>query len=134
MTETVYTHKQAAVRKPVRPVCFMRRAAARAQHAHLFAYAPQSREPVSHAVDTHEFQTPAALESVLRMADFGVHAYPQISSTLQLCTSPLASRSTVYTHKPARQLAGPHALDVCSLRLLVCWGSAVYTYKQLTRP
>jgi len=136
MTETVYTHKQAAVRKPVRLVCFMRCASARAQHARLFYYAPPSRERVSHAVDTHEFQTPAALESVLRMADVGVHAYPQISSTLQVCTLPLASRSTVYTHKPARQYAGQHghwAADVCGL--LQDWFlEVVYTHKQLPPP
>lgn len=131
MTEAVYTHKPAARCKPVRPVCFLRipGTLAPAQQCRTSG-AKQAAQSLSHTVDTHGLQTRCTQQCVLStVVAAGVHAYPQNPSL-----SPLASRCAVYTHKPARQLAGPHALDVCSLRLLVCWGSAVYTYKQLTRP
>ena len=138
MTEAVYTHKQAARCKPVRPFCFLpvQPPFAPAQQRRNDGVKPATQWP-SHTVDTHEFQTRCTPQGVLSaVVAVGVHAYPQTLPVQQCYMSPLAPCTAVYTHKPARQLAGQreHAIDVCSLRLRACSGSAVYTYKQLPGP
>ncbi len=137
MTETVYTHKHAAVRKPVRPVCFMRAPWMGARvFQHLVSGAVRTPQAVSYAVDTHELQTRCTLESVLSIVvGHGVHAYPQTLSVLQMSVSPLAPCTSVYTHKPARQLAGQQGLELRDGCGLLAWSAdTVYTHKQMAAP